>query len=296
MQWPIRRKFQNLIEKGNAWWLAPLSFLWALVVHLRNFFYDLKTPYRVQAVVVSVGNVEVGGMGKTPLALHLAEQFPHRKVAILTRGYGKIADEAILLARRFPQGKVYVGKDRLSLAKEAQEDLLILDDGLQYRKLHRDFDLVLITEKKEHYLPWGRLRDSPKRLKGAQVISHQFCLKRILNGEGRELGSLEGKKIAFFCGIARPERFRKTLIDLGALIVAQEILADHELIDPNDLDKLVKSAEWVITTEKDFVKLLNPSPAIYYLEMDIKIRSDPSEWETLIEKINQKIDSRRGRG
>ncbi|MBI3508259.1 MAG: tetraacyldisaccharide 4'-kinase [Chlamydiia bacterium] len=286
--WPLRRKAQDLIESGHAWWLAPLSWLYAIAIFLRNWYYDGKKPQKVRPVVVSVGNIEVGGTGKTPLVLLLAERFSHRKVAIISRGYGAIPDEALLLARRLPHVEVLIGKDRVALAKQAKADLVILDDGFQYRKLYRDFDLVLVTGKKEHYLPWGRLRDTPRRLKSAHLIQTRLRLRRILNAQGETLSSLQGREIAYFCGIARPERFRRTLLDLGAIITASYILADHEPIDFIQLQELVKKAPLLITTEKDFVKLPPHPFPIFYLEMEAEVLSD---WESLIEKIDQKIDN-----
>jgi tetraacyldisaccharide 4'-kinase len=216
-------------------------------------------------------------------------------VAILSRGYGEIPDEALLLAKRLPQVKVYIGKNRVDLAEKAVNEgaeLLILDDGFQYRKLHRDFDLVLTTGKKEHYLPWGRLRDSPSRLKKAQIISLKLVLRRIVDSFGRELKSMEGQKAAYFCGIARPERFKKTLLDLKVQISKECLLADHEPVKLADLQNLAAAAPLILTTEKDFVKLPKHSLPIYYLEMGAQITSDLDEWETLIEKIDQKIDNK----
>ena len=154
----------------------PLSALFSLAIRLRHFLYDRGwlRSYAVRCPVVSVGNIEAGGTGKTPLVLLLAEAFRHRKVALLTRGYGEVPDEAPLLQKRAPFAKVYVGKDRLVSAQKAiaeGAELIILDDGLQHRRLKRDFELVAISEtldvwKKQgpfRYLPWGRLRDTPRR-------------------------------------------------------------------------------------------------------------------------------------
>ena len=171
----------------------------ALISFLKNSFYDRKwiSISSLPATVVSVGNIVAGGTGKTPFVHLLAKTFRHRKVAILSRGYGSIADEALLLARRLPEVKVYVGKDRVASGIKAIKEgaeLLILDDGFQYRRLARDFDLVLLDGDdlfgKGHYLPWGYLRDSPKRLREADAV---FIYGRDVRLEVKEILHLNGQ-------------------------------------------------------------------------------------------------------
>jgi tetraacyldisaccharide 4'-kinase len=287
---------QRWIER-NPWYLAPFSWVYALAVHFRNFLYDvgiLKIT-RVPCTVVSVGNIVAGGTGKTPFVHLLAQTFSHRKVAILSRGYGQLPDEAMLLARRLPNVKVHIGKDRVALAKQAckEADLLILDDGFQHRRLHRDFDIVLTREKKERYLPRGFLRDNPKRLQRADEIFSvgkelRLDVKRILDLEGNEIPSIRGWKVGVFCGIANPESFKKTVRSLGAEIVFEKIFADHEAAD---LSKLPKERA-LLCTEKDAVKLHPTDLPIYFLEMEMKVVSERNRWEMLVEKIDQKIDNR----
>ena len=212
----------------------------------------------------------------------------------MSRGYGKVPDEAILLARRLPNVRVCIGKNRLELAQSIRDvDLMILDDGFQHRKLFRDFEIVLASKEKEHYLPWGFLRDSPKRLKKADALfflreDYKLRVKRILDQQGKEISSIRGWKVAIFCGIANPNRFKNSVIELGAEVVAELFLADHEVAD---LSKLPKERA-LLCTEKDFVKLPPNQLPIYYLEMELELTSGREKWEKLIEKIDQKIDNR----
>ncbi|MBI3901192.1 MAG: tetraacyldisaccharide 4'-kinase, partial [Chlamydiia bacterium] len=111
---------QTLIEKGVwSWIFAPISLVWQGTVFCRNLFYQKGwfKSHATSPLVVSVGNLVAGGTGKTPFVALLATTFSHRKTAILTRGYG--GDEEKLLAKR---GKVYVGKDRVALAKKAEKE------------------------------------------------------------------------------------------------------------------------------------------------------------------------------
>ena len=307
---------QEFIERGASVLLAPISWIWGLVSICKNQLYDggWLPIHRVRRTVVSVGNLVAGGTGKTPLVHLLARTFAARKVAILSRGYGTIPDEPLLLGRRLPLAKIYVGKNRVASAKKAiaeGAELLILDDGFQHRKLGRDFDLVILDGKdpfgKGHYLPWGFLRDSPKRLGAADALFVQkggfpgavqvkTVVSRILDLQEKEISSIEGWRVGLFHGIAKPDRFKKTVVDLGAEVVAQWVLADHE---PADLEKIHSfckdlNVNALICTEKDFVKLPKgislPFP-ILFLEVEMEIVEGQKEWEKLIEKIDQKIDN-----
>lgn len=310
---------QKWIERGMfTWVLAPFSWAWAFAAFCKNTLYDkgLLKAYRCGKTVVSIGNIVAGGTGKTPLVLFLAQQFSHRKIAILSRGYGVLPDEAMLLARRLPAAKIYLGKDRVSLAKRAVQDgaeLLILDDGFQHRRLHRDFDFVLLDGQdpmgKGHYLPWGFLRDSPKRLIHADAIfmqknhltyrSIQFHseAKKILDLKGEASDSIQGWPVGLFCGIAKPERFKKTVEGLGAIVKSEWVLADHEPAQWRLLQKFAASckalgAKALICTEKDFIKLPKETSVdlpIYFLEMGLRI--EDARWENLVVKIDRKIDN-----
>lgn len=305
---------QKLIEKGAfAWLFAPISWIWGFVAFVKNQLYDRKwlPIYQVGRTVVSVGNITAGGTGKTPFVHLLAQRFSHRKVAILSRGYGAMPDEPALLARRLPSVSIYVGKDRAELARKAVEkgaELLILDDGFQHRRLHRDFDVVLMDEGdpfgKGHYLPWGFLRDSPKRLGQADAVfirgKHlKLTVKRVLDRDERPIANLEGWRVGLFCGIAKPASFKKTVVDLGAIPVAEWILADHQLADPIKLAHFADrckalGAKALICTEKDFVKFSQENQTllpILFLEMDMEICAEKDRWEKLVEKIDQKIDN-----
>lgn len=280
---------QKLIE-SNPWYLAPLSWGYAFIVYFRNLLYDFKILKitKVPCTVVSVGNIVAGGTGKTPFVAMLASTFPNRKVAILSRGYGQIPDEAMLLSKRFT---VFVGKNRAKLAEKIAKDfdLILLDDGFQHRKLHRDIDIVLTREEK-HYLPWGFLRDSPKRLRRAILFDEKelhLNVSRILDLNGNEV-SLEGKELFLFCGIARPDKFRNTVENLGVKIAGQKIFADHAMID---LALLPKGHSY-LCTEKDAVKLPKSNLPIFYLEMQMEVVQGFEKWEKLVEKIDQKIDNR----
>ncbi|HSX13255.1 MAG TPA: tetraacyldisaccharide 4'-kinase [Chlamydiales bacterium] len=304
---------QRRIEKG-AWMFAPIGLIWGLVSVIRNQLYDLRwlSVTKVQCPVVSVGNLVAGGTGKTPLVILLASKFKDKKVAILTRGY-KTKDEPKLIANRLENARVYVGKNRVKLAQQACHEgakIIILDDGFQHRQLYRDFDLVLLHGSdpfgKGHYLPWGFLRDHPRRLSQADAIfinsSKQktpyihldIQVESISNGE-QTIDSIQGKKVAIFCGIAKPHLFKRTVENLGAIVVDEWILADHE--KPQKLHEFAihakrMGADSLICTEKDFVKITGHfALPIHFIKISLVVTSNAQQWENLIAKITQKIDN-----
>lgn len=190
--------------------LIPFSILYALIIFLRNKFYDtgIFKSYKVSKPVISIGNITSGGTGKTPLTIFIADYFLQKgkRVGIVSRGYKrKSAETAIVcngktvlsveksgdelklisdsLVDKYPD-KIFTaaGIDRVSaselLIKEFNPDLIILDDAFQHRKIKRDLDLVLIeaTEMlnksflKNILLPAGKLRESYRDLKRAGII------------------------------------------------------------------------------------------------------------------------------
>lgn len=168
------------------WAGPPLAAGFAAGLTLRRICYalGLKQPRRAPMPVVSVGNLTVGGTGKTPLVAWLARGLLERgrKPAILMRGYGaarpgELNDEARELARLLPQAPVFAHPDRYASALKAHAqgcDVALLDDGFQHWRLARDLDVVLLDATDPlgggHLLPWGRLREGPAALARAGAV------------------------------------------------------------------------------------------------------------------------------
>ena len=182
--------------------LAPAGWAFGAAARLRGAAYDrgLLPVSRAPVPVLSVGNLAVGGAGKTPVVLALAERLLARgaRPAVLTRGYGatvnrarvvcagdgpcldasEAGDEPTLLARRLPALVVLAGPDRAALAERAVRDhgatVCLLDDGLQHRRLHRDLDLVVLDASAPlgngRRLPAGPLREGIEALDRAHLV------------------------------------------------------------------------------------------------------------------------------
>src|SRR5687767_14056116 len=184
-------------------WLTPLSLLYGTLMSLRGFLYRIGLRHRVKVgvPVVVVGNLTVGGTGKTPLVAWLSTKLAAvgLRVAIVARGYGgrargvtrvtlhsrpsEVGDEPLLLARR-AQATVFVGRDRVAAARQAVADgadILLCDDGLQHLALMRDCEIVVIDGQRGFgngsLLPRGPLRESPRRLRRVNAVVVNGAMK-----------------------------------------------------------------------------------------------------------------------
>jgi len=307
--------------------LLPLSIPYGAVVGVRNRLYDLgvlKTG-RVDAQVVSIGNLSVGGTGKTPFVMHLTERLKRLagarkvKLGVLSRGYkgsaaGRLlvsdgrrqladfmtaGDEPVLIAQHAPDVVVLIDRDRLRGAEHAVADLrvklLLLDDGFQHRRLHRDLDIVLLDAEdplgNRLLLPAGYLREPVRSLQRAdivvlskasggsdelsrraeklqEIIKKPVLVTRMVPKFWRRLNQSElyapdeiaGKRTTAFAGIAKPVSFFNTVRDLGADLVETLPMSDHCPYKKRHLDYISShfmrsKSEWMVTTAKDAVKL-----------------------------------------
>jgi len=340
--------------------LHPFSWFYALATSLKNGTYDfrlIKSYRSAIPAVVSIGNITVGGTGKTPITQMLAQAIaPHFKVAILSRGYRSVAesselpvvlkgenpenisakfcgDEPYQLWKNLPDTTVYVCKNRCASANQAACDgmqLAILDDGMQHRKLARDFELVVLDAAdpfgQGYSLPRGLLRERPGALKRADliiinhvhnlqhfhtireqikhytqapVIAARVAVKSIKDLEKSVIDTLQGKKVGLFCAIGSPHHFKETLISLGANVIDQLILSDHRAVDEKMLSQFAercrqKGAELLVCTEKDQIKLdktVRLSLPIAWTEIILEFIEGSNHWEDLIQKIINKINS-----
>lgn len=298
-----------------TWLLAPLALTYGLVIRLWHLLFDLglRRAVRVSGVkVVSVGNLVVGGAGKTPVVMHLANEAVKRryKVAVLSRGYGRasseplsftsqklppvaeVGDEPRLIARRCPGVTVFVGADRLSLARQAAAqgfDLLILDDGFQHRRLARDIDLLVDGGLGNGWLmPAGPLREPASGRKRATHVwgrdgapgdvQARHVIARVKSPEGEEV-SLSGKQVVLLLGVARPELVERSVTGLGAIVAGVHAHADHHVFSADELGAARAEARGkgalLVTTEKDAERLPDGSAYVLVLDVDVVSGSLP---------------------
>ncbi len=309
----------------NASWLValwPLEWLYRAVIAARKAAYQLGilTTQRMPKPVVVVGNLTVGGTGKTPVVIALAQALQARgiNVGIVSRGYpvrlGKAAhrvmntstpdacgDEAILLQRR-TGCPVVVSGSRVNAARtllqQFEVDILLSDDGLQHYALARDLEVALLDAQRGlgngHCLPAGPLREPATRL---QAI--EFVLRRN-GGDARsafsyvhsDLRHLHSSKtcdllpaalqqhVYGVAGIGQPEQFFALLEEAGFIVDARTF-PDHHRYRAQDFDELRDKP--IIMTEKDAVKCGLCAPATsWYLPVSATV---PDELVAVAERL-----------
>ena len=298
-----------------------LSFIYKFLVAIRKIFYETKilSTKSLKCKVISIGNITVGGSGKTPTVEYLSKllQSKGHKVGIISRGYkrkskstivvtdGKkkpeswehVGDEPFLLAHKLENIPIVVGASRYKagsmMIKKFQPDVILIDDGFQHLSLHRDLDIVLVNSKdkeSDHKLiPSGKLREPISNLDRADliiitksnihqpsnylknkienfnrpIIYNEIQIEDLLQYKNNEINKLEkiaNKKVYLFSALGDNESFKKIMGYTDAKIVGHSKYPDHyqyTLDDLNDIEqKATKcNAEFLITTEKDLVKI-----------------------------------------
>jgi tetraacyldisaccharide 4'-kinase len=275
--------------------LLPLASVYAAAVAAKNLAYERGwvRAERLGSPVISVGNLSVGGSGKTPLVIRLAELLREREVEVdvLSRGYGRqsdatakvdanglaevYGDEPLLIARAGVP--VYVGHSRYEaglLAEREAPRVHLLDDGFQHRHLARKVDIVVLhrCDCAEHLLPAGRLREGFHALRRAHFVvlrEEDRDLEPELRRRGcdlpiwwmqRSVKLPEVRRALAFCAIARPDEFFAGLERHGCEVAGTRAWRDHHAYTTTDLAELAVlaqryGAETMVTTEKDWVRL-----------------------------------------
>lgn len=272
--------------------MNPLSALFGIAVGLRNSFYErgILKSRSLARPVISIGNLSVGGSGKTPFVIALGRLLKEQGIEfdVLSRGYGRqskeitivdaqgspeqFGDEPLLIARKLGV-PVVVGADRYRAGLVAEERfpqsrLHLLDDGFQHRRLHREFDIVLFSDEdlRDTLLPIGRLREPVSSLRRADAVvladastisepaSVVWRVHRSISCSGPK------NRVIAFCGIARPEQFFQGLKHLGMDLADTLAFRDHHRYTQRDIDTLLESqaktgVTALVTTEKDVINL-----------------------------------------
>jgi tetraacyldisaccharide 4'-kinase len=302
------------ITKAQHVALRALSLLYGLLVRARLFLFKsgLLRSRALTCPVISVGNITVGGSGKTPIVAALCEVLTAKgkSVVILSRGYKrqssgtevvsdknsvlldvkKAGDEPFLLAHKCKGVPVIVGKNRfkagLLAIKKFSPDVIILDDAFQHIKLRRDLDILLFDSTRAvgsgFMLPRGPLREPASSIKRADIIMIKGKAKGVLQNKyhfkqqvftfdysptklislsdkkTEAIKGLRGKKVFAFSALANPESFYLTAQSCGATIIDKLSFPDHHWFSPADIENIKKHAkgtDFIVTTEKDLVRL-----------------------------------------
>ena len=249
---------------------AVVSWFYTLIVVVRNFLYDIRIfkAHRLSVPVISVGNITTGGTGKTPTVIMLAKELQRlgMRPAVLTRGYGAkkgrdgkvgLSDEVMVIQWECPEVPVVVNADRVAGGRRAMAEfganVLIMDDGFQHRRLHRDLNIVLVDATGPMgipgVLPRGTWREPPEGLRRADLIILTRCeqvsqeladlaagllsqwvrtrdiyqqrttILGVFDAAGKEVGAeaaaMRGQAVLVFAGVGNPAGFLNTVREFG---------------------------------------------------------------------------------
>jgi tetraacyldisaccharide 4'-kinase len=310
-------------------WLLPLAAAFAAASALRRWSYrrGWLAAYRSRRLIVVVGNLTVGGAGKTPLVLWLAGELAARGLStgVALRGYrgargparrvgaadtaAEAGDEAVLIRRRLAV-PVAVGADRTEAVRLLEDDceVIVCDDGLQHYALARDFEIVVVDGTRGFgngwLLPAGPLREPAARLAQADAVvvngpgfQHPGALRMtiepvavvaVAGGSRRPLSDFAGREVVAAAAIGNPGRFFDMLRAHG-LALETRTLPDHAAFTPALAG--VGRGKPVLLTEKDAVKCTGAGwDAASWVE--VSARLEPADAAALVESIERRAAAR----
>ncbi|WP_213999797.1 tetraacyldisaccharide 4'-kinase [Arsukibacterium sp.] len=316
---------QSWYQKGH--WLSvlllPLTALYWLLSVGRAWLFrlGLRRRYQLAVPVIIVGNISVGGTGKTPFTLWLCQQLQAKglRPGIISRGYGakintptavtaqslasEVGDEPLLLARR-SKCPVVVCPDRVAagqaLLARYQVDIIICDDGLQHYRLARDLEIVLVDGRRGFgnglLLPSGPLRERRSRLanvdlviaNSGEIAQADYQMQLSTSGAKSLLTDtvLAPSAVTLVAGIGNPQRFQLTAQQAGFNVIGQRFFADHHHFSAADFNDISGP---VLMTEKDAVKCQHfARDNWYFLPVDASFTSKESI--EIIYKITQLLE------
>jgi len=287
----------SVIQKFLSYLFLPFSFLYCLVAYVR---FRRSTPKNLGIPVVSVGNLTVGGSGKTPLVMELSKAF--QKPAIVLRGYGRKSsgmvvvkdrdilcdtatsgDEAMLYARSLPNAVVIVSEKRergIAEAKAMGCEMVLLDDGYGKHGIEK-LDLVIeVATPNRFCLPSGPYRELLWKKKKAVRVFENISFKRHVRVEN------PSDKMVLVTAIARPERLDPYLPGVCEKVYFE----DHHFFTEHELNEILRrtGATSLLVTQKDLVKIASFNVNCSVLELSLEV--DEGLVTAVKEYVNAKKD------
>ena len=270
-------------DNKNLSIFAIILLPFAQIIRVINFLKSLKTPNRFRVPVICVGNIYLGGTGKTPLSVEIFEitKSLGKKPAFVKKFYPYIQDEIEILKTK---GEVFLEKNRtksIKLLEQKGKDIAILDDGYQDLSIFKNLSIVCFNESEgvgnKQIIPAGPLRESLNSLSRADIV---FIKGKKNNNFEKELKTfnqnidifyfnyeilnkeiIKDKKIIAFAGIGSNNNFFNLLTENNLNIFMTKSFPDHHLYKEKELDDLIKLAKeneaLLLTTEKDYNRIKN---------------------------------------
>ena len=300
-------------DKNKVSFLSILLFPIALIIKLLSLFkQSITKTYRCSIPVICVGNIYLGGTGKTPLCIEIFSILKDLNMnpVFIRKKYNSFQDEADLQKQI---GPIYQNKKRIEAIREAiqnKANVAILDDGFQDFSINKNLSIVCFNEKQwignGLVIPSGPLREDLSALKRADcvIINGEKNIdieSKILNKnkevkifyikyKGQNIGEFKNKKVSAFAGIGNPENFFNLLKDNNINVVKEMKFPDHYNYSKKELENLINEAKEnntiLITTEKDYFRIdENYKKNINYLKIAVDIKNR----NQLIEEIKKII-------
>lgn len=249
--------------------------------------FKSKTPQDFSLPIISVGNLNVGGSGKTPLVTALAAAYEN--VAIILRGYARESkglyvvkdkntilcdvqqsgDEAMIYAHKLPNAVVIVSEDRIAAIYKAQEmgcELIFLDDGYSKHQIKK-LDLIIEVGSENNFcLPAGPFRERLYDKDNLRLLQEEKDFKRVVTLKDR------CDKMSLLTAIARPQRLDKYLPE----VVSKNYFADHHSFVKSELEEILRrdGSDSLLVTYKDFVKVKSFGLPLSLLDLDVEVSQD----------------------
>lgn len=274
----------NPLQKIISSLLLPLSFLYCFVMFLR---FKSKKAKDFGIAVISVGNLSVGGSGKTPLVVALASRY--EDAAVVLRGYGRQSrglyvvsdkgeilcdvatsgDEAMIYARKLRNAVVIVSEDRedgIKKAKEMGSKILFLDDAYSKHDIKKLDFVIEVESKNSSCLPSGPFRERLWSAKEAIVLKEGRDFKRVVTLENKS------DKMSLLTAIARPQRLDEYLPQ----VVSKNYFEDHHVFGKDEVVEILErdKSDSLLVTYKDFVKLEEFALPLCLLDLDVQVSED----------------------
>ena len=291
--------------------LFPLSIIYLMLLWLSKFLSIFKN-FEKKCPIVCIGNIYIGGTGKTPLAEEIFKfiQSSGKKPAFIKKNYHYLLDEIRMLNET---GETFIAEDRRTAIEKSiikGKNVAILDDGFQDFSIKIDFSILCFNSKQlignGFIIPSGPLRETlsslsradcvvingnrteetskfeeriKKNLKGKKI--HFFYSKYIINN----VEKFKNKEITAFAGIGNPSNFFDLLKESGLNVKKTYSFPDHHNYSESDINLITKdNTKTIVTTKKDYFRMTNKQKEICdYIEINLKIENK-NELEHLIRK------------
>jgi tetraacyldisaccharide 4'-kinase len=296
------------MQNRRSIFLYPFSLIYGLITEVRNFLYNVKIikSHGFSVPVICVGNISVGGTGKTPHTEYLAELLREKfRVAVLSRGYRRkssgflltepdskvmdVGDEPVLISRKYPDITVAVDSNRVRgvkniLTGKPDTGVILLDDGFQHRRVTPGFTILLSDYNRlmvrDKLLPYGNLRESKHNMSRADMI--------IITRSPRKISPMQKRIITKEIHKAPYQNLYFTSVkyyDPLPVFVDTDAKSNKDLQKINNAWNKLESEERVVfTTEKDAMRLRDFADikeplrsSFYYIPMGIHFLNDSKE-------------------